>query len=205
MAENRRERDRRYYFTRGQLALLGAAFAAASVVVFVLGIFVGKDIEARRMARPDEPLVKVPIKPQSSKGGADGETARNKDDLTFYNTLTHAPATKAAEAHEPPLAKKATAEARAESRAEAASADAKSRAKTWSVQVNSFPDGKSAGELLERLKGKGYNAFVTEAQVNGKVWYRVRVGNFASREEAMKTENALKTKEGYAKAFATRK
>jgi septal ring-binding cell division protein DamX len=204
MAENRRERDGRYYFTRGQLALLGAAFTAASLVVFVLGIFVGKEIEARRIVRPEEPLVKVPIKPPPDKGGGNGGTAK-KDDLTFYNTLTDTAPAKPVESAEKVAAKKAPATAREEAKPEAESAEAKNRGKTWSVQVNSYPDAKSAGELLEQLKNKGYSAFVTEAQVNGKTWYRVRVGRFTSREEASKTEAALKTKEGYAKAFATRK
>src|SRR5688572_13977931 len=78
MAENRREKDRRFYYTRGQLALLGGAFIFASIIVFVLGMFVGKEIEARKVVRPEEPLVKVPVKPPS-KGAADGESAKAKD------------------------------------------------------------------------------------------------------------------------------
>jgi cell division septation protein DedD len=205
MAENRREKDRRYYFTRGQLALLGIAFTAASLVVFVLGVLVGKEIEARRVVRPEEPLVKVPIKPPPARGGADGENAKQKDDLTFYNTLTQAPAAKAVESAETAAEKKPPANGRNDAKPEADGAESKGRSKTWSVQVNSFPDEKSADELLDRLKRRGYSAFVTEAQVSGKTWYRVRVGRFTSREEAAKTEAALKTKEGYAKAFATRK
>jgi cell division septation protein DedD len=209
MAENRREKDRRFYYTRGQLALLGGAFIVACIIVFVLGMFVGKEIEARKVVRPEEALVKVPVKPPS-KGAADGESAKAKDDLTFYNTLTKSPATKPSQAKNDEAAiesgAKAVADTRPEPKAEAAeSAAAKTSAKTWSVQVNSFPDEKSANELIDRLKNKGYNAFVTEANINGKFWYRVRVGRFASREEAMKTESALKNNENYLKAFATRK
>ena len=71
--------------------------------------------------------------------------------------------------------------------------------------MTSFPDEKSADELIDRLKNKGYNAFSTEANIKGKVWHRVRVGRFASRAEAMKTEAALKNNESYSKAFATNK
>jgi cell division protein FtsN len=35
------------------------------------------------------------------------------------------------------------------------------------------------------------------------VWYRVRVGRFETRDEAEKTQEALKRKEDLAKAFAT--
>jgi cell division septation protein DedD len=222
MAENRREKDRRYYFTRGQMVLLGAAFTLASVIIFALGMFVGKEIEARKMVRPEEPLVKVPVKPPQSAGEPEG--AKGKDDLTFYNTLTKTPAQQAAEKAEGKEAEKIakpavkekkaeereTAPARAkasESRAEKAPAAAESETngKGWSVQANSYPDAKSASDLVDRLKNKGYNAFVTEANVKGKVWYRVRVGRFASREEAEKTVAALKSNEDLGKAFATRK
>ena len=43
-----------------------------------------------------------------------------------------------------------------------------------------------------------------EARNKGKVWYRVRVGQFSSREEAEKMADILKSKENFSKAFATR-
>ncbi|HEX2229648.1 MAG TPA: SPOR domain-containing protein [Candidatus Binatia bacterium] len=171
-------------------------------------MFVGKEIEARKGVRPEEPLVKVPVRPPP-KGAADAESAKNKDDLTFYNTLTKTPAVAPVEEKTAEkfmeLSNQAGRDGRRESKLEQAeSAEAKTNGKSWSVQVNSFPDEKSASELIDRLKNKGYNAFVTEANVNGKIWYRVRVGRFASREEATKTEAALKNSD-YPKAFATRK
>jgi DedD protein len=210
MAENRREKERRFYFTRGQLTLLGGAFTLTAVVIFVLGMFVGKEIEARKVARPEEPHVRVPVKP-TAKGAADAEGAKTKDDLTFYNTLTKTPAAKAAseEAKAEQKAAPAAADTGANTKPEVKtevteSAGARTSAKAWSVQVNSYPDAKSANDLIDRLKNKGYNAFVTEANIKGKIWYRVRVGRFGSREEAVKTETALKS-DNYPKAFATRK
>jgi len=236
MAENRREKDKRYYFTRWQMALLGGAFTLASVIIFGLGMFVGKEIEARKIVRPEEPLVKVPVKP-SPRGAAGTEGAKSKDDLTFYNTLTKTPEAKqAAETkteekeaeksartaakEKKPQGQEETARAKAaenrrekspaaaepETKAQAMeSAEAKTNGKDWNVQANSYPDAKSAKDLVDRLKNKGYNAFVTEANVKGKVWYRVRIGRFGSREEAEKTVAALKSNEDLGKAFATRK
>jgi len=63
MAENRRGKENRFYFSRGQMVLLGAAFTVASVIIFFLGIFIGKGIEERRLVRKEEPLVKIPVKP----------------------------------------------------------------------------------------------------------------------------------------------
>jgi cell division protein FtsN len=236
MAENRREKDKRYYFTRWQMALLGGAFTLASVIIFGLGMFVGKEIEARKVVRPEEPLVKVPVKP-SPRGAAGTEGAKSKDDLTFYNTLTKTPEAKqAAETkteekeaeksartaakEKKPQGQEETARAKAaenrrekspaaaepETKAQAMeSAEAKTNGNDWNVQANSYPDAKSAKDLVDRLKNKGYNAFVTEGNVKGKVWYRVRIGRFGSREEAEKTVAALKSSEDLGKAFATRK
>ncbi len=38
MAENRRDKDKRWFFTRGQMVLLGGAFTLASVIIFFLGM-----------------------------------------------------------------------------------------------------------------------------------------------------------------------
>jgi cell division septation protein DedD len=207
MATNRRDKDRRWYFTRGQMVLLGFAFTLASIVIFGAGMFVGKEIEARKMPRVEEPLVNVPVAP-GSRGTTEAEGAKTKDDLTFYNTLTKAPAAKpAVDAQtEEKSSEKTRATPEPEPKAEpAVSAETTTGETTWSVQANSYPDLRSANDLVDRLKNKGYNAFVTEANIKGKVWYRVRVGRFRSREEAEKTEAALKTKENLGKAFATRK
>ena len=51
MAENRRGKDERFYFSRGQLVLLGGTFTFASIVIFFLGVVVGKGIEERRMVK----------------------------------------------------------------------------------------------------------------------------------------------------------
>jgi cell division septation protein DedD len=75
--------------------------------------------------------------------------------------------------------------------------------KNWTVQVNAFPDPKSAKIWVDRLKNKGYNAYSTEVLNQGKTWYRVRVGRYASQQEAEKIEETLRVKENITKAFVT--
>ena len=87
MAENRRDRDKRIYFSRGQLVLLGGAFTLTALVIFLLGIVVGRGIEERKVARPEEPLIKIPVKP-SGQGGAAAPNGQAKEELTFYDTLS---------------------------------------------------------------------------------------------------------------------
>ncbi len=268
MAENRRGRDKRYYFTLGQMLLLGTAFTVTALVVFVLGIFIGKGIEARKMVRPEEPLIKLPVKP-SNQGSVGTAVAPPKEELTFYETLTKAPQNQSTleqrekekataknvkrevkeakpedgksvapavetspgrnETQEPvkadikpgksePNANDTVAERKlvekkaaktlaaaepAKTVASAENSEQKDVPKTWSVQLNAFPDERSAKQLVDRLKNKGYNAVISEGRNKTKVWYRVRVGKYSSREEADKALENLKNRENFDKAFAT--
>jgi cell division protein FtsN len=104
-----------------------------------------------------------------------------------------------------PAPKKAEKTAPTEARATmvADNSEEKAAPEAWTVQVNAYPDERSAQQLVDRLKSKGYNASVTEASNKGKLWYRVRVGRYASKEEAKKLEETLRTNENFAKAFAT--
>lgn len=220
MAENRRGKDSRYYLSRGQMIVLGGTFTLASVVIFLIGMMVGKVIEERKILKKEEPLVRLPVKPAA--GGA----AKN-DEITFYDTLAKSraqtpadePAAAAKAAEKPARATEKDAKAKAEpkpaeskaEKAKAAAEPAKTESsdgadgKIWRAQVDAFPDERSARQLVERLKNKGYNAYVTEVQLRGKPWYRVSVGKYAAREEADKVVNSLKGKENYAKAFAASK
>lgn len=230
MAENRRGKDSRYFLSRGQMIILGGTFTLASVVIFLIGMMVGKVIEERKILKKDEPLVKIPVKP----AGPAGSTAGKSDEITFYDTLAKSrnaqtvaeqPAkelkqeaaktvraeekeTKAAAKPEPPLAKATENKAaKPQPPAETAKSESADSAETkvWRAQVDAFPDERSAKLLVDRLKNKGYNAYVTEVELRGKPWYRVSVGKFGAREEADKVVSALKGKENYAKAFAASK
>jgi cell division protein FtsN len=235
MAENRRDKDKRWFFTRGQLVLLGFAFTVTTVVIFFLGMIVGKGIEARKIVQTDEPLVKIPVKPsrQSSAEGSDGQA---KEEITLNDSVTKAQAADSAadekrmetppeKAAIPdvkrsrPVAKQAVESApktEAKQIAKAVPPGENSKAATeqetvgskgnvgpWTVQVNAYPDERSAKLLVDQLKNKGYNAHVTEVLNKGKTWYRVRVGRYDSKEEAKKLEDSLKSNENFAKAFTT--
>jgi len=54
----------------------------------------------------------------------------------------------------------------------------------YTVQVSSWASkGKADGEAA-RFTAAGFSAFVEEAQVSGETWFRVRVGRYASPQEA---------------------
>lgn len=221
MAENRRGKENRYYYSRGQMVLLGGAFTLAAIVIFFLGMFVGMGVEERKIFKKEEPLVKIPVKPESAPGGG---TAQKKDEITFNDPAVKSAAPHLAEekAKEKPPEKiivaeapvptavekkteKVAADAAPKKAESAASAEAGDQGKVWRAQVNAFPDERSAIQLVDRLKNKGYNAYVSEAQNRGKTWYRVSVGRYDNRDEADKIVEALRTKENHPKTFAASK
>ena len=52
------------------------------------------------------------------------------------------------------------------------------------MQVASVQDPDKAAELLQELTGKGYAAYTVRSEINGKTWYRLRIGDFASQTDA---------------------
>jgi DedD protein len=229
MAENRRGKDKRFYFSRSQMVLLGGAFSLASGIIFFLGLFVGKGIEARKTVKAEEPLVKIPVTPSVQGSGA--AKSQPREELTFYDTLTKssgAPpsaeprqkAVRESEKTNPPAARENKPQTKEERFAKAPAknmektetakislpsetSDPGEPGKPWTVQINAVPDPRSAQIWVDRLKNKGYNAYSSEVLNKGKTWYRVRVGRYGSREEAEKIEQTLRTKENFIKAFVT--
>jgi len=54
----------------------------------------------------------------------------------------------------------------------------------FTVQVASYPDEAEAQKHASDLKDKGYSAFYVPANIKGKTFYRVSVGQFATQKEA---------------------
>ena len=74
-------------------------------------------------------------------------------------------------------------------------------AQQWTVQVASMERKQDAEALASVLGAKGYDAYVVTADVNGKAWYRVRVGQSANLADASKLQKTLKMSEKLAAAY----
>ena len=63
---------------------------------------------------------------------------------------------------------------------------------SWVIQVASVATREGAAELERKLKAGGFSAFVEKAEVNGKLYYRVRVGPEVDRARAEQTAASLR-------------
>jgi cell division protein FtsN len=230
---DRRGEEKRYYFYRDQLVALGIGFAITSLIIFVLGIMTGRHLERSTTTESVASAVKIPVTPEHPEPAPEtrnGETA--SADQTFRPDAAIGSETKPAEeskAQEKPAKaetaktrpvkspptgepqpsvtksadEKPAAAARQERHPNTETAKKESAERVWAVQIKSSPDKKFADTWANRLKSKGYDAFVVEGDVKGQTWYRVRVGHFAAQQEAQELRVALETKEGISGGFVT--
>jgi len=62
----------------------------------------------------------------------------------------------------------------------------------YNIQIEAVMDKSGADEMVSRLKTLGYNAQEITTMLNGQAWYRVRVGPYASAEEASAAQTELR-------------
>jgi DedD protein len=181
-------------------------FGGAVIVglVFVLGVMVGRRVEAR--GHVDRAKTQAAVDPLAALDRLEGGNG-----LSFQGALRGADVPKPdvekqiderALSHEEPKPAKADAkkpdvkpEAKPDAKPEKSDkpeakaevkADAKPEPKSrFTLQLSSFQDKTEAEAYLQQLKTNGQpNAYVTEADVDGKTFYRVRLGNYRSLEAA---------------------
>jgi cell division septation protein DedD len=77
--------------------------------------------------------------------------------------------------------------------------------RVWVVQVGAVAQAKDADLLAKRLRDKGYDVRVVTADIGGKTWHRVQVGELASQQEAFELKKYLKSAEKMDQAFVARR
>jgi cell division septation protein DedD len=68
---------------------------------------------------------------------------------------------------------------------------------TFAIQVGAYKDKASAESVVNRLKEKGFAAFVVSPEGTDGGLFDVRVGSYASRVDAEKAEKRLKDEEKF--------
>lgn len=74
---------------------------------------------------------------------------------------------------------------------------------SYTIQVSALKNINEASNLKSRLEDKGYKSYITTHETTNAKWFRVRVGQFNTREEAETVAEKLKTKENLSPFITT--
>lgn len=189
--------------------LVGAAVLVALAVIFVPMLLDDKDADGlgEPIVIPNEPAFDAASDEPGAPSDSDltpllptpespsGVVANGLDSLDGPAPLP-TPAPPQQETTRPPVAPGPRPKARSDPKPTAEPAPAQVRAAptgpkpiptgaaAWVVQVASLGSSGAAGKLRDELRAKGYSAFVEQANVNGRLYYRVRVGPETDRGTA---------------------
>jgi DedD protein len=84
----------------------------------------------------------------------------------------------------------------------ASAPESEARKKGYNIQIEAVMDHSGAEDMIRKLKALGYNPYEVATQVNGQTWYRVRVGPYATPDEARAAQDKLKQQ--YKAAYMSR-
>ncbi len=197
-----------------QLVFLFMSATVVSVVIFLLGVFVGRGVRSEAGALAETAaLAEAPIAdqappstaaaPAAVPSGSDPTAAAppaTVDDLSYFNRLEkpNQPAEKLKkEPPAPPPAAPAPAPVAAVASAPPAPGSG------YVVQVSALNVRSEADAIAKRLAAKGYAAYVQSPANGTPAVYRVRVGTFKTKREA-DTMAAKLQKEEQFKPWVTR-
>ena len=200
-----------------QLFALFMATVVVSVVIFLIGVFVGRNVRAQQAAAAEHlsdsaaALTPAPVR-QPAPAPAASESAleaaepptppAETDELSYKRRLegpssseslkTPAPAPPA-----PPQATQTrTATPAPAPQAAAAGTIGTPQPGTWVIQIHVLRDRTAANGIVRRLIAKGYPAFLVAAGPPTSS-YKVQVGRYKDKDEAQKVIERLKKEEQF--------
>jgi cell division septation protein DedD len=212
-----------------QVFLLVVGFGIASAIIFLFGMWVGRDVAERRLAQ-EERVVRQPVTAQpAAEEGREGDV-----DRAFYERLkdkaaqhiddtpkveptptvgaaASATANPALGATRPPTRTAvqstptiATPRPRLTATPRVASAGGDEWADAgWTVQVFATTDASAARDSVARLRAQGFEAYTVQAPQRGEMLYRIRVRRFSNKDRAKEMEQRLKSEAAIDGAFVT--
>lgn len=184
----------------GQVITLTFGFLAASVLIFGFGWWVGFDVAEQRLAR-EQQVIRLPAQTLAPAPVATIAPPPSPVPSATVPGASATPVKPTATRPFPPTVVLPTATAKPN--ATAVPAPVADGAKGFAVQVIATTDVVQASILARRLREQGLDAYTVTAQIQGTMWYRVRVGHFKDRGEAQAMERRLRETEGMQAAFVT--
>ena len=201
-----RKRRSQFQFTIVELAVLGASFAATSVLVFLLGFHVGREV-AGRHGPPDARVARIPVVDPDGVDLEDALRAPGADDGEHAATEADHNATEGGESSAAKPSQGPAAADAARGRGPGTSADAGAVAASgglaYTVQVLATRDREEAESLTEDLKAQGLGAFVAPVEDAGGRWYRVRIGRYGDAKSARAMAERCRQDIGLSQAYVS--
>jgi cell division septation protein DedD len=223
-----------------QIFFLFFGSAVAACLIFVVGVLIGKRIEARALAMQPA-AIEDPLAALDQLGDAD----EADEGLTFHKALTPAKAEKPAavepkktpvveakkaepkpqppkvekaapivavddkadDEDKPPVDTPAPVVAKAKPQAtlpaarpqvvqQTATKKPDATASHFTLQLSAFPDKADAEEFMHKIQSAGYKPFLVASEIPGKgVFFRVRVGDYGSRQAAVDAKAEFERKQ----------
>jgi len=220
----RRGRDN-FRFTTVELSALALSFTATSVLVFVLGFYVGRRVAAEHLP-VGENVARVPVgtppsdeapgrQPQPRPVAPTGQSAAAQ-----HGGQPAAQAAPAAKAPPPasqqvsskPLTPPSVAQSQAAAQATSPQSPAAPAPAAvaqappgvpYTVQVLATRNRNEAENLTNNLKRKGFGAYLVQIDDAGGAWYRVRIGHYDNAEAARRTAERASRELGLTQAYVS--
>jgi cell division septation protein DedD len=186
-----------------QLVFLFMAGTVVAVVIFLLGVFVGRGVNAQvpqvDPLAAEDAAVTVPDAPAAAPATTAAGPVAGDEKLAYSDHLTGAerpketlkPAPDAVSARSAPTAPAAR------SAASTASAPGEPPGDGFAIQLTALAKREEADAVVRRLTSKGYSAYVLAPAAGAPPVYRVRVGKFKDRREAESVSSRLQKEEQF--------
>lgn len=189
-----KKKSKKYHldFSRTSLFFwsLGSLFLLAWI--FVLGILVGRGLlpqGVNTLSKLRMPIVKFKEAVIDSKtSDLDNIKGLDKDpEFKFYDQLT---TRKQELANKPTSGRKNSRQRKTQpglpetNRRSVKKDEVSGEGGSYTVQVASLGSENKADKMMDRLKNRGYLAYVIKVNIKGKTYYRVRCGKFKDRKDA---------------------
>jgi DedD protein len=183
MASTHDEGFREIQLSGKGLVFVGMAGVVIAVVIFLMGVQVGRGVLAERglpEAGASAAEIEPPPPPAAASPASGGPVAAGEK-LSYAERLSSSEPTPEKLA---PAPKAETAPSGPPPRPAAAAADPEPAGPGFSIQIAALSEREEADTIVKRLAAKGYPAYVA-APVKEKVpIFRVRVGKYKDRHEA---------------------
>ncbi len=188
-----------FQFTVVELIVLAVSFAVTSFLVFMLGLYVGREV-AGRHGPPRESVARIPAAPAPV-----AETDSEADSRADYRAQSGTdPDDAAAGAEERPgEAGDAADGAAAVPGAAAVGAGDAAAGGVYTVQVLATRNSNEADAMRDSLEKKGVEAFIAPVEDAGGSWYRVRIGRFADAAGARRMAERCRRELGLGQAYVS--